>query len=167
MITKAAAEALALARDSAERMYAADRASRALGIRIEIPAPGTAEARMPVTSKMVNGHDICHGGYIFTLADTAFAFACNAYGKVTVAAGATIEFLAPAKLGDRLLAVAIEVSRGGRSGLYDVTITDQRERVIAMFRGRSVMLNEPLPGKSAANPARAVRGRTAKRHRIQ
>ncbi|HEY7840391.1 MAG TPA: hydroxyphenylacetyl-CoA thioesterase PaaI [Gammaproteobacteria bacterium] len=167
MIKHTATEALALARDCAERMYAADRASRALAIRIEIPAPGSAEARMPVTSRMVNGHDICHGGYIFTLADTAFAFACNAYGKVTVAAGATIEFLAPAKLGDRLLAVANEISRGGRNGLYDVTVTDQRDRVIAMFRGRSVMLNEPLPGKTAASPVRAARGRVAKRHRVR
>lgn len=155
MIAKPAADALALARDSAERMYAGDRASRALGIRIEIPAPGSAEARMSVTSKMVNGHDICHGGYLFTLADTAFAFACNAYGRVTVAAAASIEFLAPAKLGDRLLATATEISRGGRSGLYDVKITDQHDRLIAIFRGRSVTLNEPLAPKGSANPARA------------
>ena len=154
MTAKPVPDALALARDCAERMYAADRASRALGICIEIPAPGSAEARMSITSNMVNGHDICHGGYLFTLADTAFAFACNAYGKVAVAAGATIEFLAPARLDDHLLAVATEVSRSGRNGLYDVRVTNQENRLIAVFRGRSTTLNDPAPD-AASRPRSA------------
>ena len=106
---------------------------------------------MTVTASMVNGHDICHGGYLFTLADTAFAFACNTYGRATVAAGATIEFLAPAKLGDALVASAREVHRGRRSGIYDVRVTapgeGDEDRLVALFRGRSATLRaEPGEG---------------------
>ncbi len=125
-------------------MFADDHSSRALGMQIEIIAPGVAEARMTIGPTMVNGHDICHGGYIFTLADSAFAFACNCYNQVTVAAGCSIEFLAAGKLGDQLLAVARESHRGGRSGLYDVEVTDQEGRMIALFRGRSATLNQPI-----------------------
>src|SRR6476646_7724647 len=101
-------------------MYADDAASQALGIIISDVAPGTAIASMTVRDDMANGHGICHGGYIFTLADTAFAFACNTYDDVTVAAGADITFLEPVSKGAGLIATAVELNRRGRSGLYDV-----------------------------------------------
>lgn len=127
-------------------MWAADEASRALGIEVlELavdtvgPAPvGRARTRMPVTTAMVNGHDIAHGGYIFTLADSTFALACNATGQLTVAAGADITYVAPARLGDVLVAAALERVRYGRSGITDVTITRESDGdVLAEFRGRS------------------------------
>jgi acyl-CoA thioesterase len=100
---------------------------------------------MTVTETMINGHDICHGGYIVLLADTAFAFACNTYDRRTVAVGADVSFLASARLGDALVAVAVERTRRGRSGLYDVTVTRGGE-VIAEFRGRSLMVAGTLLG---------------------
>ena len=133
-----------LAQLCAAKMYADDEASQALGIQIEVKAPGCAEARLEVRADMLNGHDVCHGGLIFTLADTAFAFACNTYNKVTLAAGASIEFLRPAKPGDRLLATATERHRGGRSGIYDVVVTNQDAVDVAIFRGRSHMTSKPL-----------------------
>lgn len=133
-----------LAQLCAAKMYADDEASQALGIQIEVRAPGCAEARLEVRPDMLNGHDVCHGGLIFTLADTAFAFACNTYDKVTLAAGASIEFLRPVKLGDQLLATATERHRGGRSGIYDVVVTNQDAVDVAIFRGRSHMTSKPL-----------------------
>jgi acyl-CoA thioesterase len=118
-------------------MFAQDRASQALGMRIIEVTPGYAQLVMSVRQDMVNGHQICHGGLIFTLADSAFAFACNTYNAVTVAAGATIEFLAPGRLGDELTATAQEQSRSRRTGVYDVTVRNQRGECIALFRGRS------------------------------
>src|SRR3954471_19357355 len=106
----------------ADAMYAADPASRRLGIEISDVAPGRATATMTITDEMVNGHSICHGGYVFTLADTAFAFACNTYDDRTVAAGAVIDFLEPVQAGTRLVATAAERVRRGRSGVYDVTV---------------------------------------------
>src|SRR4051812_37008001 len=103
-------------------MWSRDKASQALGIVISDVAPGRATASMTVRADMVNGHDIAHGGFLFTLADSAFAFACNTHGVVTVAAGADIVFVAPARLGTRLVAVAQERSRSGRNGVYDVTV---------------------------------------------
>jgi len=135
---------LQLAQACAEKMYAADLASRELGIAINIPKPGSALAAMTVTAKMVNGHDVCHGGYVFTLADTAFAFACNAYNRVSVAATAAIEFLAPVRLDDRLVATATQRHRGRRSGTYDVNVTNQEGELVALFRGRCVALEKPL-----------------------
>lgn len=135
-------DAQALARASADAMYAEDRASQALGIVIDGVAPGVATARMTVREAMVNGHDICHGGYIFTLADTAFAFACNTYGTVTVAAGASIEFVRPGRLGDELVAEAREAYRGRRTGFYDVRVATAEGRRIALFRGRAADLGE-------------------------
>ncbi|MFC0597732.1 hydroxyphenylacetyl-CoA thioesterase PaaI [Streptomyces palmae] len=120
----------------AEAMFAADEASRALGIEILDGGPGRATLRMAITPRMVNGHGTAHGGYIFLLADTAFACACNSHGPVTVAAGAEITFVAPALEGDVLTATAEERTRYGRSGIYDVTVRCG-ERVIAEFRGRS------------------------------
>jgi len=132
----------ALAERSAAAMYDADRASQHLDIRIEQVAPGRATARMQVRDTMINGHDICHGGYVFLLADTAFAFACNTYGPVTVAAACDVVFLGPARLGDELIAEATERHRFGRSGIYDVTVRRPDATVIAEFRGHSRTLRE-------------------------
>ncbi|MFE0809664.1 hydroxyphenylacetyl-CoA thioesterase PaaI [Streptomyces sp. NPDC058848] len=119
-----------------EVMFSADEASRRLGIELIEHGEGTASLRMTVTPSMVNGHRIAHGGYLFLLADTAFACACNSHGPVTVAAGADIVFVAPAREGDVLVARAEERARFGRSGVYDVTVR-RGEEVIAEFRGRS------------------------------
>jgi acyl-CoA thioesterase len=124
-------------------MWAADAASRALGMRLEHVGPGEARLSMTVRSDMVNGHELCHGGLIATLADSAFAFACNSRGVPTVAAGFDIDLLEPAHLGDLLVADAREVALRGRSGIYDVTIRCG-ERVIAEFRGRSRSLGRPV-----------------------
>jgi acyl-CoA thioesterase len=126
-----------LARECRDRMLADDEATRSLGIIVEVKEPGTATARLEVTPSMINGFGVCHGGYLFTLADTAFAFACNSYDRVTFAAGAAIDFLRPVHVGDRLAAEAHERHRGRTQGLYDVTVRDQEGRVVALFRGRS------------------------------
>lgn len=128
----------------AERMYAGDRASRHLGIEVADVAPGRARATMTVTDTMVNGHDVCHGGYVFLLADTAFAFACNTYDRVTVAASCDVVFVRPALRGQRLLADATERVRHGRSGVYDVTVRTADGEVVAEFRGRSRMLSRSI-----------------------
>ena len=133
-----------IAQQCAARMYANDQASQDLGIQIDVGAPGCAEARLQVRPDMLNGHDVCHGGFIFSLADTAFAFACNTYNKVTLAAGASIEFLQPAKLGDQLIATATELNRSSRSGIYDVMVRNQDGEDVAIFRGRSHMTSKPL-----------------------
>jgi acyl-CoA thioesterase len=133
-----------IARRCAETMYAADPASRRLGIEISDVAPGSATASMPVREDMVNGHGMCHGGYVFALADTAFAFACNTYDDRTVASGADISFLEPVAVGDRLEARATERSRRGRSGLYDVTVSRGDGTVVAEFRGRSRSLGRTM-----------------------
>ncbi|MFD6171688.1 hydroxyphenylacetyl-CoA thioesterase PaaI [Streptomyces coeruleorubidus] len=121
---------------AAEAMFAADEASRGLGIELLEHGEGTAALGMTVTPAMVNGHGIAHGGYVFLLAGSAFACACNSHGPVTVAAGADITFVAPAHEGDVLVAQAEERTRYGRSGLYDVTVL-RGDEVIAEFRGRS------------------------------
>lgn len=130
-------DATTLARRSAEAMYAADEASRRLGIEITDVTPGGAVARMTVTAEMVNGHGIAHGGYVFLLADTAFAFACNTYGQVTVARTAEIVFVEPVHVGDVLVAVAEERLRFGANGVYDVTVRGTDGLVVAEFRGQS------------------------------
>ena len=122
--------------DAVHRMLREDAASTSLGIELVLLGPGTATVRMTVRDDMVNGHDIGHGGYVFLLADTAFACACNSRGPVTVAAGADITFVAPAGRGDVLTATAVERTRFGRSGLYDVTVRSATG-VVAEFRGRS------------------------------
>ena len=132
----------ALAQRSAARMYEADLASRHLGIQLDQITPGQATARMVVRDTMLNGHNICHGGYVFLLADTAFAFACNTYGPTTVAAACDVVFLGPAHLGDELIAEATERRRFGRSGIYDVTVRLPDTTVIAEFRGHSRTLRE-------------------------
>ncbi|MDJ0814486.1 MAG: hydroxyphenylacetyl-CoA thioesterase PaaI [Woeseiaceae bacterium] len=132
------------ARACAERMYRNDVASQSLGIEIEIPEVGSAVATMTVREDMANGFDLCHGGMIFALADTAFAFACNAYDDVTVAGSGTIEFLRPAFIGDELRAVALEEHRGKRSGIYAVEVINQRDEFVALFRGRAVARGQSL-----------------------
>jgi acyl-CoA thioesterase len=126
-----------LARAAADAMWAQDKASRALGMAIAEIAPGAATLTMPVSETMVNGHGLCHGGYIFTLADSAFAFACNSHNQRAVAQHCAITFLAPGRLGDLLTARCRELSRAERSGVYDVTVTRQGGEVIAEFRGLS------------------------------
>jgi len=140
-----------IARECADRMYADDAASRRLGIRISDVAPGIATASVTVRDDMVNGHGICHGGFVFTLADTAFAFACNTYDDRTVAAGADINFVEPVPVGAGLIATAVERTRRGRSGIYDVTVRTDDGTVVAEFRGRSRSLGRRLLGDNADN----------------
>jgi acyl-CoA thioesterase len=135
-----------LARACAEVMWADDAASRALGIELDGVAPGRATARMTVTDRMVNGHGIAHGGYVFLLADTAFAFACNTYDQRTVAAGGDIVFVDAARAGDALVAEAVERVRQGRSGVYDVTVRRADGSVVAEMRGRSRTIAGTLLG---------------------
>ncbi|WP_375172728.1 hydroxyphenylacetyl-CoA thioesterase PaaI [Pseudooceanicola sp.] len=122
---------------SAQAMWANDRASQLLGMEILEVGPGRAVLQMPVGESMVNGLDVCHGGYIFTLADSAFAFACNSYNQLTFAQHCAVTFHAPGRLGDRLIATAEEVTRQGRSGLYDVMVRNGAGDLIASFRGHS------------------------------
>ena len=135
-------------RETAQRcadvMLAKDASSKAMGIEIEVPAAGSAVATMTVREDMVNGFDVIHGGLTFALADTAFAFACNGYDSQSFAASAQIEFLRPAMLGDVLTATAAEDYRGRRSGYYSVEVRNQREELIAIFRGRSASNGESL-----------------------
>lgn len=127
----------ALAEAVAEAMYARDPAVRAFGIRIDHVAPGHARLSMPVREDMLNGHGLCHGGMIFTLADSAFAYACNSRNQNTVASGCTIDYLAPGQPGDVLTAEAVEQSLTGRTGVYDIAVSNQDGKRIALFRGRS------------------------------
>jgi acyl-CoA thioesterase len=129
-------DAQTVAARSAEAMWAGDRASRSLGMQLREVGPGRAVLAMQVRDDMVNGHGIGHGGLTFTLADSAFAFACNSYNRVTVAAGAEVRFRRPTRHGDELVATAVERSREGRDGVYDVTVT-VGEDVVALFTGRS------------------------------
>jgi len=120
-----------------ERMFANDRAAKNLGLEVVEVSPGNASVAMTVREHMLNGHDICHGGLIATLADTAFAYACNSYNELTVASGFSIDLMAPGREGDVLTARSFEVSKAGRTGVYDCEITNQRNERIAVFRGRS------------------------------
>ncbi len=129
---------------SAREMFDRDKASQALGIELVSAGDGAAVARMRVTAEMVNGHGMTHGGFVFLLADTAFALACNTHGPVTVAAGAEISFLRATAAGDELEARAAERATSGRSGIYDVTVTRSGD-VIAEFRGRSRVVSPGQP----------------------
>jgi len=134
-----------MAQTAAHHMFARDRASQELGMELVSAGQGAAVVRMTVTARMVNGHGMTHGGFVFLLADTAFACACNTHGPVTVAAGADVTFLRPTAEGDRLEARAQERSTSGRSGIYDVTVTRDGD-VVAEFRGRSRQIS---PGRPA------------------
>ncbi|HEX5326589.1 MAG TPA: hydroxyphenylacetyl-CoA thioesterase PaaI [Acetobacteraceae bacterium] len=130
-------DAAALARACAEAMWAEDRASPGLGMRLETVGPGCAILTMTIADTMVNGHGICHGGFIFALADSAFAFACNSYGERAVAQHAAISFLRPGRRGEVLRAEAVERVRGARSGIYDVRVTGDDGSVVAELRGHA------------------------------
>ena len=137
-------DAQRLAENVAARMFESDRASRALGMRIESVGPGRAEMTMTVRDDMLNGHAICHGGFIFLLADSTFAFACNSHNRNTVAQGCTIDYLAPARAGDVLRAVGSERSRTGRTGVYDIEVTNGQGATVALFRGKSYRIDGTL-----------------------
>ena len=130
-------DARAIARACAERMWTEDSASKGLGMQLISVEPGRAILAMAITDKMVNGHNIAHGGYIFTLADSTFAYTCNTYDQRCVAQQCAITFVNPGKLGDRLTARGVEKQRAGRSGIYDITVTREDGTVIAEFRGHS------------------------------
>ena len=132
-----AADAQALAERVAGEMYGRDRASKSLGMKVAKAGPGHAELTMAVRGDMLNGHAICHGGFIFALADSAFAYACNSYNQTTVASGCAIDFIAPAREGDVLTATAQERSASGRTGVYDIEVHNQHGEKIAFFRGKS------------------------------
>ncbi len=134
-------QAIALAQQVAQSMFSVDTATKdTMGIEILVCEPGRAVLRMPVQPLHLNGHQICHGGFIFTLADSTFAFACNSYNKAAVAAGCSIEFLKPAKLGDVLTCEGVEQTLSGRHGIYDMRVTNQHGETIAMFRGKSAQI---------------------------
>lgn len=126
-----------LAQACAQRLYSDDNASQALAMQIKTVEPGRATVSMRVRDDMLNGHGICHGGFIFALADSTFAFACNSRNISTVAQSCTIDYLRPGPAGEVLTAVAVEKSLAGRTGLYDVTVSDENGAVIALFRGKS------------------------------
>ncbi|MDQ4213626.1 hydroxyphenylacetyl-CoA thioesterase PaaI [Microbacterium sp. ASV81] len=126
-------------------MLQRDRASAALGMRVEVDEPGRAVVSMPVREDMTNGFDITHGGMVFTLADTTFAIVCNEDERVTVAAGADITFLKSTRAGQILTATGVRRARNGRTGLYDITVTDETGDVVAEFRGRSITTNRAVP----------------------
>ncbi len=127
----------ALAELTGKTMYERDPASQALGMTLDAIRPGFARMRMRVREDMLNGHGTCHGGFIFMLADSAFAFACNSHNFNTVGAGCTIDYLAPGRAGDVLVAEAVEQALAGKTGVYDVVVTDQDGRKVALFRGKS------------------------------
>lgn len=129
------AEALAQAAGAA--MYARDTASQGLGMTLDEIRPGYARMSMRIRPDMLNGHGTCHGGFIFTLADSAFAFACNSHNLVTVGAGCTIDYLAPGRQDDLLTAEAVERALAGKTGIYDVNVINQDGRIVATFRGKS------------------------------
>ncbi|MDH0289641.1 hydroxyphenylacetyl-CoA thioesterase PaaI [Pseudomonas sp. GD04087] len=130
-------DATRLARDCAEAMYERDQATRRMGIQLLDAGPGSAKLSMRVREDMIQGHGTCHGGYLFALADSAFAFACNSYNDATVAIGCSIDYVAPAREGDELIASACEQSRSGRTGNYDVRIENSQGQLIALFHGKS------------------------------
>lgn len=130
-----------LAEDVVRAMWPRDAASNLLGIRFVAIRPGYAKLEMTVRPDMVNGHNVCHGGLIFTLADSTFAYACNSHDKNTVASACHIDFLAPAQIGDILEAEAVEQSLAGRTGVYDITVRNRAGKAIALFRGKSYRIN--------------------------
>ncbi len=140
----------ALARACAEAMLARDRASQALGIAILDARPGRASAALTVTEAMVNGHAITHGGVVFTLADSAFAFACNSRNEPNVALQCSISYVAAGKLGDRLVAEAVEQSSKGRTGVYDITVTRGAGELVALFRGVCYRVGGTVLGGTAS-----------------
>ena len=151
-----AADAQQVADAVGARLWSADAASQALGMRLLQVAPGTATLEMAVRADMLNGFGTCHGGVITALADSAFAFACNSHGETTVASGLAVDFVKPARAGDRLSACAVELHRGrGRSGLYDIAVTNQAGELVASVRGRSHRVGRVAPDAAADPPPSA------------
>jgi acyl-CoA thioesterase len=148
------ADAQRTAERATSALFAGDRASQALGMRITGVRPGWARVLMLVRPDMVNGHAICHGGLVFALGDSAFAFACNSYNDSTVAAAAAIDFLAAAREGDELTAEASELWRTRRNGLYEIVVTNQRGERVALFRGRSYRIDGQVVDLVTAPPDR-------------
>lgn len=135
----------AVAEATRDAMWQGDRASKLLGLQVLAVGPGSATLQMTVREDMLNGHDLCHGGLVTTLADSAFAYACNAYNEVTVAAGFDVNLMLGARLGDVLTASATELAKTGRTGVYDIVVSNQRGERVAVFRGRSItMKGKPL-----------------------
>lgn len=130
-------DCLDLASRCAQALFQRDQASQGMGMRLLAAGPGSARVGMSVREDMLQGHGTCHGGYLFALADSAFAFACNSYNDATVAIGCSIDYIAPARLGDTLTAACTEQSRSGRTGNYDVRIENQQGELIALFHGKS------------------------------
>ena len=133
-----------LAEACVAELYDRDPASRDLGMKIAAVKPDYAEVTMPVRADMLNGHATCHGGFVFAVADSAFAFACNSRNHATVASGCTIDYVAPAREGDLLTATAEMRTRKGRLGVYDITVTNQNDEVIAYFRGKSYQIGKKV-----------------------
>ncbi|AEB58895.1 hydroxyphenylacetyl-CoA thioesterase PaaI [Ectopseudomonas mendocina] len=144
-------EALSLAVDCGRKLFERDAASQAMGMRLLSVAPGQAQVGMSVRADMVQGHGTCHGGYLFALADSAFAFACNSYNESSVAIGCSIDYVAPARLGDTLTAQASEQSRSGRTGNYDVRIENQNGKLIALFHGKSYKVRGTVLAQETAD----------------
>lgn len=140
-----------LAQACADAMFSRDQASQGLGIRLLEAGPGHARLSMPVRADMIQGHGTCHGGFLFALADSAFAFACNSYDEATVALGCSIDYLAPALRDDLLSATATELSRKGRTGLYDVRIENQRGELVAIFHGKSYKVRGTVLSPETSN----------------
>lgn len=148
-------DALHLARDVGQAMWDRDRATKFLGMELVEVMPGRARLTMTVMPDMLNGHGLCHGGMIFALADSAFAYACNSYNQNTVASACGVDFLAPARVGDVLEAEAAERSLAGRTGVYDVTVRIQGGATVALFRGKSYRIKgEVIAGLEAAGGPR-------------
>ena len=165
MAEDASDDALSVARQCADAMWANDHATHGLGMELVDVGPGCATITMSVQERMANGQGICHGGFIFALADSAFAFACNAYGPITVAQHCSVTFLRPGKVGDRLIASAVERTRAGRSGIYDVSVTRADGTLIAEFRGhsRSVEGSWVTSADSTSTPLATRASRTVRR----
>ena len=144
-------EAMNLASDCAQTLFKRDAASQAMGMRLLSAGPGCARVGMSVRADMIQGHRTCHGGYLFTLADTAFAIACNSYNDATVALGCNIHYVAPAILGDTLTADCIEQSRSGRTGNYAVRIENQLGHLIALFHGQSYNVRGTVLAQETSN----------------
>ena len=141
-----------IAERCAEVLWPEDRASQGMGMELLEIGPGTARLRMRISENMVNCHGTCHGGYIFALADTAFAYACNSYNQRAVASGVDINFLVPARLGDILTAQGHARQQGGRSGVYDIEVVNQDGTPVALFRGRSTRIKGPIFENESDNP---------------
>ena len=134
-----------VAESTRDAMWKDDHASQAMGMKVLAVGPGTSTVCMTVRQDMLNGHDICHGGLMTMLADTAFAFACNAYNEVTVAAGFDVNLISSARKGDVLTAMCVELNKAGRTGVYDVSVRNQRDEAVVAFRGRSyTMKGKPV-----------------------